>query len=65
MSSNISNTKLTYLQILPIYVSNSTRSVKVNALLDSGSDLTLVTKVFVDKLKQTGEDQPLTLSNAV
>ena len=65
MSSNVSNTKVTYLQVLPIYVSNGIRSVKVNALLDSGSDSTLVTKVLADKLKLTGEDQPLTLSNAV
>ena len=65
MSSNVSNTKVTYLQVLPIYVSNGIRSVKVNALLDSGSDSTLVTKVLADKLKLTGEDQPLTLLNAV
>ena len=56
---------MTYLQVLPIYVSNGTRSVKVNALLDSGSDSTLVTKVLADKLKLTEEDQPVTLSNAV
>ena len=65
VSSNVSNAKVTYLQVLLIYVSNGTRSVKVNALLDSGSDSTLVTKVLADKLKLTGEDQPLTLSNAV
>ena len=56
---------MTYLQVLPIYVSNGTRSVKVNALLDGGSDSTLVTEVLADKLKVTGEDQPLTLSNTV
>ena len=65
VSSNISNTKVTYLQVLPIYVSNGTGSIKVNALLDSGSDSTLVTKTLADKLKLTGKDQPLTLSNAV
>ena len=65
MSSNASNAKVTYLQVLPISVSNGTRSVKVNALLDSGSDWSLITKVLADKLKLTGEDQPLTLSNAV
>ena len=65
VSSNISNTKVTYLQVLPIYVSNRTRSVKVNALLDSGSDSNLVTKILADKLKLTGKDQPLTFSNAV
>ena len=33
VSSNVSNTKVTYLQVLPIYVSNGTRSVKVNVRL--------------------------------
>ena len=49
VSSNISRTNVTYLQVLPIYVSNDTRSVKVNALLNSGSDSTLVTKILADK----------------
>ena len=56
---------MTYLQVLPISVSNGTRSVKVDAPLDSGSFSTLVTKVLAAKLKLTGEDQQLTLSNAV
>ena len=47
------------------YVASGTHSVKVKALLNSGSDSTLVTKVLADKLKLTGEDQPLTLLNAV
>ena len=55
--SNISNAKVTCLQIFAIYVSNGTHSVKVNVLLDSGSDSTLVTKVLADKLKLTGEDK--------
>ena len=55
--SNISNAKVRYLQIFPIYVSNGTHSVKVNVLLDSGSNSTLVTKVLADKLKLTGEDK--------
>ena len=65
VSSNISNTNVTYLQVSLIYVSKGTRSVKVNALLDSGSDSTLVTKMLANKLKLTGKDQPLTLSNVV
>ena len=63
--SNVSNAKVTYLQVLPLCVSNGTRSVKVNALLDSGSDSTLVTKVLANKSKLTGKDQPLALSNVV
>ena len=49
VSSNILNAKVAFLQILPIYVSNGTTSVKVNTLLNSGSDSTLVTKVFANK----------------
>ena len=56
---------MTYLQVLAIYVLNGTRSVKVNSLLDSGTDSTLVTKILTDKSKLAGEDQPLTLPNAV
>ena len=39
--------------------------MKVNALLDSGSDSTLVTKTIADKLKLEGKSQTLTMSNAV
>ena len=53
VSSNVSNAKVTYVQVLPIYASNGARSVKVNALLDSGSDSTLITKVLAGKLKLT------------
>ena len=39
--------------------------MKVNALLDSGSDSTLVTKALADKLKLEGKSLTLTLSSAV
>ena len=46
-NSNVSNAKhnlrVTYLHVLQIYVSNCDVSVKVNGLLDCGSDSTLVT----------------------
>ena len=42
---------ITYLQVLQIYVSNSDVSVKVNTLLDSESESTLVTRTLADKLK--------------
>ena len=38
--------------------------MKVNALLNSGSGSTLVTKTIGDKLKLEGKSQILTLSNA-
>ena len=56
---------MTSIKVFPICVSNSSCSVKVNALLDSGSDSTLVNKVLADKLKLIEEVQPLTLSNTV
>ena len=52
-----------YLQVSP--VSNGTRSIKVNTLLDSSSDSSLDPEVLANKLKLIGEDQPLSLSNAV
>ena len=65
VSSAKHNLLVTYPQVLQIYVSNSDVSMKVNALLDSGSDSTLVTKTLADKLKLEGKSLTLTLSNAV
>ena len=42
---------ITYLQVSQIYVSNSDVSVKVNTLLNSGSESTLVTRTLAGKLK--------------
>ena len=42
---------ITYLQVLQIYVSNSDVSVKVNTLLNSGSESTLVTRTLAGKVK--------------
>ena len=65
VSSAKHNLSITYLQVLQIYVSNGNVSMKVNALLDSGSDSTLVTKALADKLKFESKSRILTLSNAV
>ena len=65
VSSAKHNLSVTYLQVLQIYVPNGDVSVKVNALLDSGSDSILVTKTLAEKLKPEGKSQILTLSNTV
>ena len=43
------NLSVPYKQVLQIYLSNGDVSMKVNALLDSVSDSTLVTKALADK----------------
>ena len=50
---DIDNT--TYLQIIPVTIHNNTNSVKQWALLDTGSDATLISEEIADKLKLKGE----------
>ena len=65
VSSAKRNLSFTYLQVLQIYLSNRDVSMKVNALLDSGSDSALVSKTLADKLKLKGKSQILTLLKAI
>ena len=60
VSSAKYNLSVIYLQVLQIHVSNGDVSVKVNALLDSGSGFTLVTKILADKLRLEAKSQTLT-----
>ena len=57
----------TYLQIVPVILTNSRRDIEVhtNALLDTGSDTTLIRKDIADKLKLNGIRRTLNISNAV
>ena len=57
--------KKTYLQILPVTVSNGNVSVKVNALLDPGSDTTLISANLVDQLELQGTTQKLSITNVL
>ena len=50
---DIDNT--TYLQIIPVTIHNNTNSVKQWALLDTGSDATLISEEIADKLKFKSE----------
>ena len=49
INRDIDNT--TYLQIIPVTFHNNTNSVRTWALLDTGSDATLISEEIVDKLK--------------
>ena len=45
----------TLLQIVPVIIKNGNKSVKTNALLDSGSDVTLTNKDLASKLNLSGD----------
>ena len=57
----------TYLQIVLVTLTNSRRDMEVhtNALLDTGSDTTLIRKDIADKLKLNGIRRTMNMSNAV
>ena len=57
----------TYLQIVSVTLTNSSRDIEVytNALLDTGSDTTLIRKDIADKLKLNGIRRTMNISNAV
>ena len=55
-----------FLQVLPIYICNKDgKKIKANALLDSGSDSTLISKTLADSLNLRGKDYQLNLSNVL
>ena len=45
-----------YLQVIPVILSNRSFKVKINALLDIGSDSTLVSQDIADKLGLKGKN---------
>ena len=47
----------TYLQVLPLTVSYGNKELSVNALLDSGSDSTLISKYLADYLNLSGQEK--------
>ena len=55
-----------FLQVLVIYVLNkSGKRIKVNALLDSGSDSTLISEELANSLDLKGKEYQLNLSNVL
>ena len=60
-----SNLQGLFLQVLPVYVTNKNgKQYKINALLDSGSDSTLISKTLADKLN-LGKQHHLNLCNVL
>ena len=55
----------TYLEVIPADVTMNGKTFKANALLDAGSDATLITKDLADKLCLQGPKQNLGFMNAV
>ena len=56
---------ITFLQVIPVKISNSSETLEVNALLDSGSDVTLITTKIADQLQLKGEMRRLNISNTI
>ena len=57
-SNNVNNNNLEknkFLQIIPIIISNGTKYIKTNALLDTGSDATLLKSEIAKKLRLNGD----------
>ena len=62
--SNI-DTVSTLLQIVPVIIKNGNKSVKTNALLDSGSDVTLINKDLALKLNLIRDSEVLNICNVI
>ena len=66
-SNNLNNNNLeknTFLQIIPITISNGTKYIKTNALLDTGSDAKLLKGDKAKKLGLNGDYKHLRITNA-
>ena len=55
----------TFLQALPVKESNGSQTVEVNALLDAGSDRTIITSKLADELQIKGVKKDLNISSAI
>ena len=54
-----------FLQVLPVKVSNGSQTDEVNALLDTGSDTTIITSKLADELQIKGAKKDLNISSAI
>ena len=59
------DTNKTFMQIIPVTISNKNRSIRTNALLDNGSDATRLTQDIVEQLDLKGKSRRLSINNAV
>ena len=53
----------TFLQIIPVTISNGSRTVTTNAFVDNGSDSTLIIKGLAEKLNLNGASKTLKIRN--
>ena len=53
------------LQVLPVRISNGNKSIVVNALIDSGSDSTLIAQSVSNYLNLNGQEQSIVFTNAI
>ena len=53
-----------FLQVLPVNVSNGSQTVEVNALLDAGSDTTIIASKLADELQIKEVKKDLNTSSA-
>ena len=65
MSSNSKASPSTFLQILPVTLIKGKRTIKTNALLDTGSDCTFITTNIAKQLCLKGINQEISLSNVM
>ena len=55
----------TFLQVIPVFASNGETCVQTAALLDSGSDATLISESLANKLQLSGIKKDITLTNVL
>ena len=65
ITSNHFKLSKTFLQILPVIITNGTKIVHTNALLDAGSDATLIREDIAHILNLRGENKTLEIGNAL
>ena len=54
--------KFTLLQIIPVILSNGIKNIKTNALLDSGYDITFISREVCSKLELNWVEKTLILT---
>ena len=64
-SFNKSSTHKTFLQIVPVAISNGNRFIRTKALLDTGSDATLLKREIATRLGLIRSTKRLTVTNAL
>ena len=64
-SSNSKTSPSTFLQIIPVTLINGNRTIKRNALLETGADSTFITTDIANQLCLKGIDQEISLPNVM